>query len=164
MRKFKYKILYGFLLVFLYESSSFGASEATKQLINKTLAKYGIGAGGKEDCNTDKEPFYDKNTGIVRCYNNNGYKENNCWDKDSRLCKECPSGTVVSKNDYINCRQLKCPYGYELIEVKDGQECPEGFEKKPISLNSCDSNFYSYTEQDATKNYTTQSINCKNVN
>ncbi len=147
----------GFCL--LYKTSVFASN--TKQMINQVLAKYGISAGGKEVCGHDKEPFYDTNTGKVRCYNNNNYFENNCWDASSRLCKECPFGKVVSKIDFTTCRQIVCPEGYELIEVKD-ETCPEGFEYKWV--DSCNENFDSYNEIQATNNYSTQPINCKDIN
>ena len=157
----KLKIKYVLLMILLCDTGAFGASEATKQLINRTLAKYGISAGGKEICGTGRDTEYNKSTGVVKCKNDADGDSNNCWDKDSRLCKECPKGKVVSQRDYTTCRELKCPEGYELVEVKNGV-CPNGFELKPVS--SCDTNFVFYSESEATNNYTTQSINCKNVN
>ena len=138
----------------------FSASEATRRLIHETLAKYGISAGGKRVCGTDEEPFYDESIGKVKCYNNNKYFENNCWDAESRLCKTCPFGKVVSKTDFTTCRQIICPEGYKLVEVING-ECPNGFELKPVS--SCGENFDYYSEIQATQNYTTTSTNCKNI-
>ncbi len=145
----------------IFAVNAFSASEATKDLINKTLAKYGISAGGKEICGKGKEPDYDEDTGIVKCKNDKQGDDNNCWDAGSRLCKECPDGTIVSKQDHITCRQIVCPEGYELIEVKN-ETCPEGFEYKWV--NSCDENFDSYSEIQATNNYSSLSTNCKDIN
>ena len=157
----KIKIKYVLVMMLVCESGSFSASEATKQLINKSLAKYGISAGGKEICGTGRDTEYNENTGVVKCKNTYQGDSNNCWDKDSRLCKECPSGTVVSQRDYITCRQLKCPKGWKLVKVIDGK-CPKGFKKKDVN-NSCLNGFKPYTEQDATDNYTTDLKNCKNI-
>ena len=147
----------GFCL--FYKTSVFASN--TKQMINEILAKYGISAGGKEICGQGKEPDYDEDTGIVKCKNDKQGDDNNCWDASSRLCKECPDGTIVSKQDHITCRQVVCPEGYELIEVKD-ETCPEGFEYKWV--NSCDENFDSYSEVQATNNYSTQPTICKDIN
>ena len=150
--------------VLLFSCNAFSASEATKKLIHETLAKYGISAGGKAICDTGRDTDYNQQTGVVKCKNNADGDSNNCWDKESRLCKECPYTTVVSQNDHITCRKIICPEGYELVEVKNGN-CPEGFELKQVAKNSCPSNdFDPYTEIQATNNYSTQSIHCKNVN
>ena len=164
MRVFKYKkILYGFLLVFLYESSSFSANETTKQLINKTLAKYGISSEGKRICGTDEEPYYDKNTGIVRCYDNNKYYKQNCWDSDTRSCKPCPLGFVVNKRNYIYCHKIICPEGFKLIKVQ-GNNCPNGFTARKITTNNpCPSYTSSYNELKATSNYSSSNYKCKNI-
>ena len=135
--KIKFICLIGLLL---YESRSFGANDATKQLINKTLAKYGIGAGGKKDCNTDKEPFYDKDTGVVRCYDNNGYKKNNYWSPTDRLCKECPYGTILNKNTYQSCNDIKCQDGLEL-SLPNNKKCPEGYELIKVTNGNCPDGF-----------------------
>ena len=159
MKHIKIFLVTGFCL--LCKTSVFATD--TKQMIHNILAKYGISAGGKEVCGHDKEPFYDTNTGKVRCYNNNNYFENNCWDASSRLCKECPFGKVVSKIDFTTCRQIVCPEGYELVEVKDGV-CPEGFEIKEVTLNSCSSDdLIPYTEYQATNNYTSTATNCNTI-
>ena len=160
--KIKYAILLGLLL---YKSGSFGASESTKKLIHETLAKYGISAGGKEVCGKGKEPLCEHENCVVKCRNNDpwGGDSNNCWDASSRLCKECPYTTVVSPRDHVSCRQIICPEGFELVKVVNGQ-CPNGFELKSVAVNSCPSNdFSSYTEIQATNNYTTQSTHCRNV-
>ena len=157
----RYRTSLLFVGMCLFSCDVFSASEATKKLIHETLAKYGISAGGKEICGKATEPYYNKTTGKVDCYNNK-YKENNCWDKDSRLCKRCPDGTILNKNDYISCNKIVCPDGWKLIEVKD-DKCPTGFKRLDITRDSCPANFKSYTEQEATKNYTTQSTNCKNI-
>ena len=161
----KFLLFLGFILL---SFEVFSASEATKKLIHDVLAKYGISAGGKEVCGRGKEPDYNQQTGVVKCKNEIADPfytgdTNNCWDKESRLCKTCPYTTVVSQNDHITCRKIICPEGYELVEVKNGN-CPEGFELKQFSKNSCPSNdFESYTEIQATNDYSTQSIHCKNV-
>ena len=169
MSTYKQKVKYTFLLgLFLYNFETFSASEATKKLIHEVLAKYGISAGGKEVCGKGKEPDYNKQTGVVKCKNEIADPfytgdTNNCWDKESRLCKECPYTTVVSQNDHITCRQSICPEGYELVEVKNGN-CPEGFELKQFSKNSCPSNdFDPYTEIQATNNYSTTETKCNNI-
>ena len=133
----------------------------TKQMINNVLAKYGISSGGKEVCGKGKEPEYNKDTGIVKCKNDSVDDNNNCWDATSRLCKECPNGTIVSGIDYVTCKQIVCPEGYELVEIKNN-ECPEGFELKEFS-ESCDGDSYGFDEKQATNNYTTQSTNCQNI-
>ena len=156
--KIKYAVLVGLLLC---KSGSFGASEATKRLIQKTLAKYGISSGGKEVCGTGREPDY--NNGNVKCKNDQQGDSNNCWDASSRLCKTCPYKTIVSQRDFITCRQIICPDGYELVEVKNG-ECPDGFELKPVVINSCGTNADPYTEIQATNKYTTSATNCNNIN
>ena len=156
--KIKYAILLGLLM---YKSVAFGASEATKRLIHETLAKYGISSGGKEICGTGRDTDYDQQTGIVKCKNNADGDSNNCWDASSRLCKECPVGTIVSSKDHITCRQIVCPDGFELKEIINN-ECPDGFEIKWFD-ETCDSETYGFNEVMATKNYTTQSTNCKNI-
>ena len=156
--KIKYAILLGLLL---YKSGTFGASEATKKLIHETLAKYGISAGGKEVCGTGRDTDY--NNGNIKCKNTFDGDSNNCWDASSRLCKECPYTTVVSPRDHITCRQIICPEGFELVKVVNGN-CPADFELKSVAVNSCPSNdFSSYTEYQATNNYTTNSTHCRNV-
>ena len=158
--KIKYAILFGLLL---YKSGSFGASEATKKLIHETLAKYGISSGGKEVCGTGRDTDYDQQTRIVKCKNNADGDSNNCWDASSRLCKECPYTTVVSPRDHVSCRQIICPEGFELVKVVNGK-CPNDFELKSVAVNSCPSNdFSSYTEYQATNNYSTSSTHCRNV-
>ncbi len=160
------KIFSKFFLIIsccIFSCESFAASETTKQLINKTLAKYGISAGGKEICGQGKEPDYDEQTGVVKCKNDKQGDDNNCWDAASRLCKECPDGTIVSKQDNVTCRQIICPEGYELIEVKD-ETCPEGFEMQEFNENNCGSDYYGFDGVMATNNYSTQPINCKDIN
>ncbi len=147
----------------LLSINAFSTSETTKDLINKTLAKYGISAGGKEICGKGKEPDYDEQTGIVKCKNDKLGDDNNCWDKNNRLCKECPAETIVSKQDHTTCRQIVCPEGYELIEVKD-ETCPEGFEMQEFTENNCGSDFYGFDEVMATNNYSSLSTNCKDIN
>ena len=153
--------LFAFAEFCLLAIDVFSASEATRRLIHETLAKYGISSGGKSICGTGKEAEYNKDTGIVKCKNDSVDDNNNCWDKESRLCKECPNGTVVSQKDYISCKKIECPEGYDLIEVKN-RVCPEGFELKEFN-NSCDADTYIFDEVKATNNYTTQSTNCQNV-
>ena len=157
--KIKYAILVGLLLC---KSGSFAASDTTKKLIHETLAKYGISSGGKEVCGTGREPEYNKQTGIVKCKNNAAGDSNNCWDASSRVCKSCPYATVVSQIDFMNCYKIVCPTGWKLIEVMDGK-CPKGFKKQKLKNNSCDKGFKAFTDLDATNNYTTQSISCKNI-
>ena len=136
--------------ILLFSCNAFSASEATKKLIHEVLAKYGISAGGKSDCNTDKEPYYDKNTGIVRCFDNNGYHENNYWSPIDRLCKSCPIGTIVNKQNPQSCKQINCPSGTVGIKVTNGNcpagmdlfapskgICPEGYELKKIINGKC---------------------------
>ena len=154
----KFLLFAGFILL---SFEVFSASEATKKLIHEVLAKYGISAGGKEVCDTGRDTDYDPQTGIVKCKNNSPGDSNNCWDASSRLCKECPSGTIVSSSDHITCRQIVCPEGYELKEIINN-ECPEGFEIKWFD-ETCDADTYIFNESMATKNYTTQLINCKNI-
>ena len=163
MRKFQNKIKYIYLIGVLLINSNFVAATDTKQMIHNVLAKYGISAGGKKDCNTGKDTDYNEQTGVVKCKNDKLGDDNNCWDKDSRLCKECPNGTIVSKQDHITCRQIVCPEGYELIEIQNN-ECPDGFEIKEFNENNCDSDYYGFDEVMATNNYSTQPINCKDIN
>ncbi len=153
-----------FAVGILISHKAFSASEATKRLIQETLAKYGISAGGKEVCGTGREPEYNKQTGIVKCKNIFDGDSNNCWDASSRLCKECPYKTIVSQRDHITCRQIICPEGFELVKVVNGN-CPADFELKSVAVNSCSSNdFDAYTEIQATNNYSTQSTNCNKIN
>ena len=153
MRKIKSKFLYGFLFLFLYESGSFGASEATKKLIHDVLAKYGISAGGKEVCGTPLEPQYNKTTGKVSCNsydNTTRMNANNYWSPKDRLCKECPLGTLLNKTTYQSCNQVICPEGTIGTKVSDGKcpegmelfapskgICPEGYELKKITNGKC---------------------------
>ena len=120
----------------LLSFDTFSASEATKKLIHDVLAKYGISAGGKSDCNTDKEPYYDKKTGIVRCFDNNGYYENNYWSPKDRLCKHCPYGTIVNKQNPQTCNEIKCQNDMELM-LPENKKCPEGFELIKITNGKC---------------------------
>ncbi len=125
--------------MFSYET--FAASETTKQLINKTLAKYGISAGGKDVCQTDKEPEYNENTGIVKCNREiNGVKSNNYWVPNERLCKECPYGTILNKNTYQSCDEIKCQYGMEPA-LPQNKTCPEGYELVKITDKKCPEGF-----------------------
>ncbi len=152
-----------FFLIMIFCLSSITAFAAdTKQIINQILAKYGISAGGKEICGQGKEPEYNKDTGIVKCKNDKQGDTNNCWDTNSRLCKECPNGTVVSQKDFITCRQIICPKGFKLVDVKNGK-CPKGFKKYEIKNHFCEIGFKSYTEQNATNNYTSISTNCNSI-
>ena len=161
----KLKIKYVLVMMLLSESGSFSASDATKQLINRTLAKYGISSGGKEICGTDEEPKYDEDTGKVRCYDNDGYYRQNCWDSNSRLCKSCHYGFVVNKNNHNYCHQIVCPTGFRLVKVQNSQSCPNGFRAKQITAyNPCPSYTSAYNEMAATDNYTNSGYNCKNIN
>ena len=147
----------------LFNSGVFATN--TKQMINNVLAKYGISSGGKRVCGTDEEPKYDKNTGIVRCYNNDGYYRQNCWDANSRSCKPCPLGYVVNKYNHIYCHKIVCPTGFKLVKVQDKDSCPNGFRAQRITVsNPCPSYTSAYNEVAATNIYTSSSYNCKNIN
>ena len=143
----------------------FSASEATRRLIHETLAKYGISSGGKEVCGKGKEPEYNKDTGIVKCKNDDGYYRQNCWDAESRSCKPCPNGFVVNKNNHNYCHQIICPRGFRLVKVQNNQSCPSGFTAKQITAyNPCPSYTSAYNEVAATSYYTSSAYNCKNIN
>ncbi len=137
----------------------------TKQMINQILAKYGISSEGKKVCGTDEEPKYDENTKTVRCYDNNGYYKQNCWDATSRSCKPCPDYSVVNKRNYIYCHKIICPEGFRLVKIQNNDSCPNGFKAQKITNNNpCPNYTSSYNEVTATNNYNSSSYNCKNIN
>ncbi len=136
-----------FASVCLFSHKAFSASPETLELIHKTLAKYGISAGGKEVCGKDTEPICNEPGCKVKC---NRYGANNYWSPSDRLCKSCPVGTILNKTTFQSCNQVVCPDGTTGIKVSGGNcpagmdlfapskgICPEGYELKKITNGKC---------------------------
>lgn len=61
---------------------------------------------------------------------------NSYYDKESRSCKQCESGTYVTTQYETSCITATCPDGYTATVVKGKSVCPDGYYTKAV-LSSC---------------------------
>ena len=54
------------------------------------------------------------------------------WVPSERLCKACPYGTILNKNTYQSCNEIKCQDSVELA-ISQNKKCPDAF--KLVKLN-----------------------------
>ena len=112
------------LLIITYVTPSYAL---TLQTLKDTLEKYCV--PNTATC-LDPKLQADYTNGKCVCKEDGRY-----WNKEDRACEECTGPTIVNEEG-DGCKPIKCPDGYAIILITDGN-CPSGYYLAQIQNGNC---------------------------